>query len=462
MSGESAGAKDGADRIEDLITEVDTTEVHALGYTYSTSGYPSTMTTSAGTHSYTHDLLGRLTAADHPGGSGLTDEAYTYDASFSRTSWTNASGEHESTDVVYDDADRLVQDLLFTYTYDDEGQRLTRTGRVSSTVTTYAWNKLGELVEVEEPSGEVWAFEYDALGRRTKVRHDVPSEDPEILTFVYDDVGLVHGVYDGVGDVVVEYVTGVNFGEVLAELRPDGSSGTDVRYAVRDKLGSAVAWLDEAGAVAEEVLRDSYGVRASGPAVPEAYGFTGHAEDPTGLAWGRARYLDPGTGGWLSDDPVWTEPRTGYVRGGSTWALDPDGQATEMAMVSEESLCNAYTVSAFSTATVAGTIGGAVGATDALHAAGIRNYRKFSRHLGSSHGAAFGGAAGAASYVGLTLAIASFASEKIHGDCAKKNMAEVRFTASVLPPTVYGAMYYYMHWYVDILLWGVPRSGGKP
>ncbi len=325
---------DGADRIEDLVTEVSSTEVHSLGYTYSTSGYPSTMTTSAGTHSYTHDLLGRLTAADHPGGSGLTDEAYTYDASFSRTSWTNASGEHESTDVVYDDADRLVQDLLFTYTYDDEGQRLTRTGRVSSTVTTYAWNKLGELVEVEEPSGEVWAFEYDALGRRTKVRHDVPSEDPEILTFVYDDVGLVHGVYDGVGDVVVEYVTGVNFGEVLAELRPDGSSGTDVRYAVRDKLGSAVAWLDEAGAVAEEVLRDSYGVRASGPAAPEAYGFTGHAEDPTGLAWGRARYLDPGTGGWLSDDPDEFQPRAQYVFGAPLALWDPTG----MAAISEKSI----------------------------------------------------------------------------------------------------------------------------
>jgi len=93
--------------------------------------------------------------------------------------------------------------------------------------------------------------------------------------------------------------------------------------AIRDRLGTPVAWLDESGAIAEQVARDTYGVRAP-PSEVVPFGYTGHAEDPTGLAWGRARYLDPSTG-WTTADPVVGMPAYTYAAGAPTSVVDPTG-----------------------------------------------------------------------------------------------------------------------------------------
>ena len=72
--------------------------------------------------------------------------------------------------------------------------------------------------------------------------------------------------------------------------------------------------------------RDLYGVRALTPTGVVPFGYTGHAEDPTGLTWGRARCYAPRTGGWTGEDPVYTEPRYGYVGGRPNALTDPDGR----------------------------------------------------------------------------------------------------------------------------------------
>ena len=74
--------------------------------------------------------------------------------------------------------------------------------------------------------------------------------------------------------------------------------------------------------------RDLYGVWALAPAGVVPFGYTGHAEDPTGLTWGRARCYAPRTGGWTGEDPVFTEPRYAYVGGHPSWGTDPDGRAS--------------------------------------------------------------------------------------------------------------------------------------
>ena len=73
--------------------------------------------------------------------------------------------------------------------------------------------------------------------------------------------------------------------------------------------------------------RDLYGVRALPPAGVVPFGYTGHAEDPTGLTWGRARCYAPRTGGWTGEDPVFTEPRYAYVSGKPAMAFDPTGRS---------------------------------------------------------------------------------------------------------------------------------------
>ena len=61
-------------------------------------------------------------------------------------------------------------------------------------------------------------------------------------------------------------------------------------------------------------------------ATPLSSGTTGHAEDPPGLTWGRARCYAPRTGGWTGEDPVFTEPRYAYVGGRPSYGVDPTGR----------------------------------------------------------------------------------------------------------------------------------------
>ena len=72
--------------------------------------------------------------------------------------------------------------------------------------------------------------------------------------------------------------------------------------------------------------RDLYGFRALTPAGVVPFGYTGHAEDPTGLTWGRARCYAPRTGGWTGEDPVFTEPRYAYVGVGRVGGLTQQGR----------------------------------------------------------------------------------------------------------------------------------------
>jgi YD repeat-containing protein len=261
--------------------------VHALLTDYDDRALPVAQTDQEGVHGFEHDVLGRLVGVDHPLGGAFGDEVYGYDAADRRT----------SNGAVYDVADRLLEDDAFTYTYDDEGRRISRTAKDGGALTTYEWNALDQLVALEE--GMVrWEFAYDARDLRVRVSNDAGYDH----RFVYDDRGTVRAVLNGAGALEASYLTGFGFGEALAE-------GVGEKYALRDRLGSTVAWVNAAGAVDELVVRDAYGVRAEPTAAVVPFGYTGHAEDPTGLVWGRARVLGPSTGAWISGDPVFAGPR---------------------------------------------------------------------------------------------------------------------------------------------------------
>lgn len=275
---------------------------HAFAYAYD-NGLVSQFTDPAGAHTVTRDGRNRVTGVSHP---VRPDEAYGFDQADRRTAWSG----NPSTSVRHDVGGRLVEDNDFTYLYDPEGRRTQRTRKVGGAVTTYDWNELSQLVGLTDEDGTVWAFGYDAFGRRVHVAATSGAVTTYEARFVYDISGNVRAVLDGSGTVVREYVTGAAFGEVLA--RVEGGVTT---YPLRDRLGTVVSWMDAAGAVVQTVDRTAYGERDVLPTAVEPYGFTGHAEDPTGLVWGRARYYEPATGTWLSEDPAANETRYNYGRG---------------------------------------------------------------------------------------------------------------------------------------------------
>jgi len=284
--------------------------VHEIRTTYDSRGIPATQTDPEGTQVYSHDQRGRLIGVDHPAGAQLGDESYSYDQAERRVS----SHRDAASEVVYDAGDRLVQDASFVYSYDDEGRRISRTDRVSGAVTTYRYSDLDQLLSLEE-GGERWEFVYDARELRVLVRQQVGGLEVYGESFVYDLNGTVRGVYGTDGVRTAAYVAGFGFGEVLG--REDG------RTALRDRLGTTVGWVG-AGGVSGLVVRDGYGARgASVGVVP--FGYTGHAEDGTGLVWGRARMLEPIGGIWLTGDRDVLEPRVTYVVNRPSIMVDPTG-----------------------------------------------------------------------------------------------------------------------------------------
>ncbi len=299
------------------ITTVDalSSVVHAITTTYDDRGIPATQTDQEGEHVYDHDQRGRLVGVDHPAGAEFDDESYSYDQAERRTS----SHRDPLAEVVYDDGDRLLQDATYTYAYDDEGRRTSRTHRTSGVVTTYEYSVLDQLLSLEE-GGERWEFVYDARELRVLVTQEVGGVEQYGESFVYDLNGTVRATYDTSGSRTNAYLAGFGFGQVLAQ--------ADGQVALRDRLGTTVGWNGAGGL--ELTMRDAYGVRGPvGGVVP--FGYTGHAEDGTGLVWGRARMLDVQRGVWTSNDPAKEEPRTCYVRGRPTYWVDSTGGMSEAA-----------------------------------------------------------------------------------------------------------------------------------
>ncbi|MFN2375668.1 MAG: RHS repeat-associated core domain-containing protein, partial [Candidatus Binatia bacterium] len=107
-------------------------------------------------------------------------------------------------------------------------------------------------------------------------------------------------------------------------------------------LGSVVMLTDEDGMVAAEYEYDAYGRRtAVAEAVDQPYAFTGREwDEESGLYYYRARYYDPASGRFLSEDPIgfsggdanlyryagnnpvnWTDPSGQTLVVGLPWAL---------------------------------------------------------------------------------------------------------------------------------------------
>ncbi|MGB8592993.1 MAG: RHS repeat-associated core domain-containing protein [Candidatus Acidiferrales bacterium] len=139
------------------------------------------------------------------------------------------------------------------------------------------------------------SFKYDPLGRR------IYKQSPSATSiFAYDGANLIETV-NGTGGLVARYAQTQNIDEPLAE----STSGTTDYYEA-DGLGSISSLSTSAGALADTYTYDSYGSTTnSSGSVTNFFRYAGREFDTeTGLYFNRARYYDPTTGRFLSEDPV--------------------------------------------------------------------------------------------------------------------------------------------------------------
>ncbi len=268
-----------------LLSLVTSPMPQVTSYTYDSVGNRQTMTDTLGIHNYGYDDLYRLTSATLP------TEAYTYDP----------VGNRNPASFVYDAANRLLDDGVYTYTYDDNGNLTVKTNKtVPTDITNYTYDVENQLVQVTSPMPQVTSYTYDGLGRRIE-----KNVNGTITRYIYDNEDII-AEYDDTNTLQANYLHGPGVDEPLRMER-----GGQKYFYHTDGLGSITNLTDQTGATVKTYQYDAFGniINQTGTLV-NPFTYTGREYDSeSGLYYYRARYYDGRIGRFLQEDPV------GYLGG---------------------------------------------------------------------------------------------------------------------------------------------------
>lgn len=241
------------------------------------------------TSNYTYDKIYELTQVTQ---GANTTESYSYDPVGNRT----ASLAIPSYTV--NSSNEMMANSNASYTYDQNGNTTSKT--TSSGTTNYTWDFENRLKQVAMPgTGGTVNFLYDPFGRRIQ-KAFTQNGATTTTNYVYDGDNAIETTNQG-GGLLSRFAQGQGIDEPLAE---STSSGTD--YYEADGLGSITSLTNGAGTVAQTYTYDSFGnTTHSTGSVVNPFQYTARGFDSeTGLYYYRARYYDPSTGTWMSEDPI--------------------------------------------------------------------------------------------------------------------------------------------------------------
>ena len=303
--------------------------------------------------SYSYDAYGRVTAMVYEDSNGAVIEKHEY--AYNRngqvvkeTNLNNVSVNpvNETRSYAYDYMGNLLKseitgsaNVTTLYTYDKVGNRLTK--KQNNVTTTYTYNGLNQLTG-ESGGGNSLSYVYDANGNQiritgtadgtsvNKVFAYTPSgnmtsytngtvtqvnryngdgqrvsktEGSDVTNYFYQD-GSVLYTTDSQGSVKAFNL--LNVSDILGTLRINGNNVSSYFYT-EDMRGSTVNVIDNSGNTVLSYWYDDFGqvneYRESGNSLINEVQYTGAIYDElTGLLYLNARFYDPATGRFISQD----------------------------------------------------------------------------------------------------------------------------------------------------------------
>jgi RHS repeat-associated protein len=280
---------DAAGQLLSLVHKLSNTTIASFGYTYDYKGNRTSMTDLDGTHDYLYDQLNQLIQATHPQPANPM-ESFDYDPVGNSLGYT------------YNDANQLLENDSYIYSYDKDGNLREKEDKASGEVTRFTYNVIRELTDIEiytsetAPSPTMHAhYIYDGLRRRI-----VKDVDGTFTRYIYDNEDIILEL-DGTGAQLAYYTHGQGVDEPISMQR----AGQNY-YFITDALGSIIKIVDTSGDMVNEYVYDSFGNMVSKTeGVTNYYTYTGREWDPeTGLFYYRMRYYDSATGRFLNQDPL--------------------------------------------------------------------------------------------------------------------------------------------------------------
>jgi RHS repeat-associated protein len=276
------------------------------------------MNAATNNFSYSFDSAGRLTQTTT---NTVVTATYGYDDNSNRNS--GAIGA-QTTIAAYNDQDWMTAYNSLAFTYNANGDMLTRANTITNTTTTYAYDVFGNLTSVTLPgSSTVITYEIDGLNRRFgKLINGVVQK-----RWIYMDQTRIAAEVDSTGAISKRFVYGTKHNT------PDYMiAGGETYRIISDHLGSPrlVIKLSD-GSIAQRMNHDEYG-RVTEDTNPGylPFGFAGGLYDEqTSLVRFGSRDYDPETGRWTGKDPIGfgggDTNLYGYVANDPVNFIDPSG-----------------------------------------------------------------------------------------------------------------------------------------
>ncbi len=300
------------------VTGEEASTLSQFTYGYDANSRVTNYTGPEGSLSYALDANGQLLSV-----TGSRSEAYAFDATGNRSSSTTGT------------ANLLLNDGQFSYTYDPEGNQKTKTRISDGQMTEFFWDYRNQLTKamVKDANGVLLKelrFTYDVEGRRVGSWVDADGagpEEPDQIWTVFDGVNPYMD-FDGDGELQTRYLYGPGIDELFARI----GAGEDPEWYLTDRLGSVRQIVDASGAILDEITYDSFGnvLSESNPTHGDRFKFTGREYSPElGIYYYRARWYDPGSGRFISQDPIGFSAGDAnlyrYVGNAPGDATDPEG-----------------------------------------------------------------------------------------------------------------------------------------
>jgi len=347
-----------------------------LSYTVDASGLrtrivdtrPTAIATQTATRTtnYSYDGVKRLTGEQVNDSSGHNrNSAWTYGKTGNRLTQSHSGSVNSYTGYSYDANDRLIAEPQqgIIYTHDDNGNLLTK--KVGATVqATYRWDEENRMVGATIGVGaaqKVVSYAYDPSGIRraqeevagaVRKRTEYLADPNQAYAQVVEEWSASGASSGALPDesIAKTYI----FGDDLisqTKLALDGT-GTNSFYHY-DGLGTTRTLTNAAGAVTDRNAYTAFGENdpagtsgwTSGT-TDNNFKYTGEQLDPNlGFYYLRARYMNPSTGGFISQDSYMgnsSDPASLhkylYANANPVMGVDPSGHMTLIELTSAQNI----------------------------------------------------------------------------------------------------------------------------